>query len=154
MFNSENYSCGQKEAVVTIHDKGHNTYYFPKVWAFQSYIDAVRKFCDSGMMYRVNPDFVIEYLDFSTVQYDILNRLYRDNPNRGVFRLSDPEKDKQTEKMICEMMDLGVVSLDMLQYLYKHALKNDNTEMIAYVLSSANKFYPDKSLYEAEDMNI
>lgn len=51
-------------------------------------------------------------------------------------------------------MDLGVVSLDMLQYLYKHALKNDNTEMIAYVLSSANKFYPDKSLYEAEDMNI
>lgn len=56
--------------------------------------------------------------------------------------------------MICEMMDLGVVSLDMLQYLYKHALKNDNTEMIAYVLSSANKFYPDKSLYEAEDMNI
>lgn len=42
----------------------------------------------------------------------------------------------------------------MLQYLYKHALKNDNTEMIAYVLSSANKFYPDKSLYEAEDMNI
>ena len=175
MFNSENYSCGQKEAVVTIHDKGHNTYYFPKVWAFQSYIDAVRKFCDSGMMYRVNPDFVIEYLDFSTVQYDILNRLYRDNPknnrvlneltsfsdsvidrylNRGVFRLSDPEKDKQTEKMICEMISLGVVSFDMLHHLYKYALKDDNTEMIAYVLSSANKFYPDKSLYEAEDMNI
>ena len=109
------------------------------------------------------------------MQYDILNRLYRDNPknnrvlneltsfsdsvidrylNRGVFRLSDPEKGKQTEKMICEMIGLGVVSFDMLHHLYKYALKEDNTEMIAYVLSSANKFYPDKSLYEAEDMNI
>ena len=63
-------------------------------------------------------------------------------------------KDKQTEKMICEMMSLGIVSFETLYYLYQHALKEDNTEMIAYVLSSANKFYPDESLNGAEDMNI
>ena len=41
-------------------------------------------------------------------------------------------------------------------YLYYafFTLKEDNTEMIAYVLSSANKFYPDESLNDAEDMNI
>lgn len=33
-------------------------------------------------------------------------------------------------------------------------LNEDNSEMIAYVLSSANKFYPNESLNEAEDMNI
>ena len=74
--------------------------------------------------------------------------------NRRVFRLPDREKDKQTEKMICEMMSLGIVSFETLYYLYQHALKEDNTEMIAYVLSSANKFYPDESLNEAADMNI
>ena len=174
-FSYENYNGKPKEAVVTIHDKGHNTYYFPKVWAFQSFIDAVRKFCDSGMMYRTNPDFVIEYLDLSTVKYDILSRLYRDSPknnrvlnefasfgdsvidrylNRRTFRLPDQKKDKQTEKMICEMMSLGIVSFEALYYLYQHALKEDNSEMIAYALSSANKFYPDESLNEAEDMNI
>ena len=74
--------------------------------------------------------------------------------NRRTFRLPGQEKDKQTEKMICEMMSLGIVSFETLYYLYQHALKDDNTEMIAYVLSSANKFYPDESLNEAEDMNI
>ena len=65
------------------------------------------------MMYRTNPDFVIEYIDLSTVKYDILSRLYRDSPknnrvlnefasfgdsvidrylNRRVFRLPDREK--------------------------------------------------------------
>lgn len=175
ILNPENYNCRPKEAVATIHDKGHNTYYFPKVWAFQSYIDAVQKFCDSGMMYRANPDFVIEYLDFSTVQYDILNRLHRDNPknnrvlnelasfsdsvidrylNRRTFRLHDREKDMQTEKMICEMMNLGIVSFETLYCLYQHALKEEHTEMIAYALSSANKFYPDKSLNKIEEINI
>ena len=33
-------------------------------------------------------------------------------------------------------------------------LNEDNSEMIAYVLSSAHKFYPNESLNEAEDMNI
>ena len=33
-------------------------------------------------------------------------------------------------------------------------LNEDNSEMIAYVLSSANKIYPNESLNEAEDMNI
>ena len=175
ILNPENYNCRPKEAVATIHDKGHNTYYLPKVWAFQSYIDAVQKFCDSGMMYRANPDFVIEYLDFSTVQYDILNRLHRDNPknnrvlnelasfsdsvidrylNRRTFRLHDREKDMQIEKMICEMMNLGIVSFETLYCLYQHALKEENTEMIAYALSSANKFYQDKSLNKVEDTNI
>ena len=171
MFSSDYYRYSQEETVITIHDKGHNTYYFPKVWAFQSYIDAVQKFCDSGMMYKANPDFVIEYLELSTVQYNILSRLYMDNPkNSRVFnklasfgdsvidrylnRRTSKKQDKQTEKMICEMMNIGVVSFDTLHYLYKYAFKENNTEMIAYVLSSANKFYPDKSLNEAEDMNI
>ena len=60
----------------------------------------------------------------------------------------------QIEKMICEMMNLGIVSFETLYCLYQYALKEENTEMIAYALSSANKFYQDKSLNKVEDTNI